>query len=320
MYNQLNTHSLVFACFLIDMCLLHRYERPILASREPTASDSVVQKATQLQKDLSTIVNEFILKRGNILNAQHLPPKLIQFVCCSLTPLQIQLYDELIAKKDYRYIRDSKHTNTLNSIRLLLLICSHPRMLIAAYDAKKKAGEPIDEELSALVELVQADARSKQGDSGVNNSEHMPAVSKKNTCFGNAFKSISHTAKSASSGYRSLRGGVSGNVVPTSGSEGPIDPYESGKFLVLYRLMLTMRVLTPTDRIVVVSNYTSTLDLLQQMCSQNNWPVCRLDGSTTSTKRTKLVDEFNNPFSNAFCFLLSSKAGGCGINLIGGNR
>jgi DNA repair and recombination RAD54-like protein len=28
------------------------------------------------------VVNEFILKRGNILNAQHLPPKLVQFVCC----------------------------------------------------------------------------------------------------------------------------------------------------------------------------------------------------------------------------------------------
>ena len=39
-----------------------------------------------------------------------------------------------------------------------------------------------------------------------------------------------------------------------------------------------------------------------------------------ATKRTKLVDEFNNPHSGSFAFLLSSKAGGCGINLIGGSR
>jgi DNA repair and recombination RAD54-like protein len=46
----------------------------------------------------------------------------------------------------------------------------------------------------------------------------------------------------------------------------------------------------------------------------------RLDGSMTIVKRQKLVDQFNNPEGKEFVFLLSSKAGGCGINLIGANR
>jgi DNA repair and recombination protein RAD54 and RAD54-like protein len=37
-------------------------------------------------------------------------------------------------------------------------------------------------------------------------------------------------------------------------------------------------------------------------------------------KRQKLVDRFNDPEEPEFIFLLSSKAGGCGINLIGANR
>jgi len=37
-------------------------------------------------------------------------------------------------------------------------------------------------------------------------------------------------------------------------------------------------------------------------------------------KRRKLVEEFNDPTQNQFAFLLSSKAGGCGLNLIGANR
>jgi DNA repair and recombination RAD54-like protein len=37
-------------------------------------------------------------------------------------------------------------------------------------------------------------------------------------------------------------------------------------------------------------------------------------------KRQKIVDQFNDPESPQFVFLLSSKAGGCGINLIGANR
>ena len=40
----------------------------------------------------------------------------------------------------------------------------------------------------------------------------------------------------------------------------------------------------------------------------------------TINKRQKLVDQFNNPEGKEFIFLLSSKAGGCGINLIGANR
>ena len=40
----------------------------------------------------------------------------------------------------------------------------------------------------------------------------------------------------------------------------------------------------------------------------------------TINKRQKLVDQFNDPAGKEFVFLLSSKAGGCGINLIGANR
>jgi DNA repair and recombination RAD54-like protein len=87
---------------------------------------------------------------------------------------------------------------------------------------------------------------------------------------------------------------------------------------VLSRMLQTLR-LGP-ERIVIVSNYTQTLDVIQALCTQCNYPVLRLDGSISANKRTSVVDAFNNPSSGAFVFLLSSKAGGCGINLIGGSR
>lgn len=40
----------------------------------------------------------------------------------------------------------------------------------------------------------------------------------------------------------------------------------------------------------------------------------------TIKKRAKVVESFNNPQSKEFIFMLSSKAGGCGLNLIGANR
>lgn len=46
----------------------------------------------------------------------------------------------------------------------------------------------------------------------------------------------------------------------------------------------------------------------------------RLDGTMTIKKRGKVVESFNKDDSGTFIFMLSSKAGGCGLNLIGANR
>ncbi|KAB5561235.1 hypothetical protein DKX38_006192 [Salix brachista] len=93
----------------------------------------------------------------------------------------------------------------------------------------------------------------------------------------------------------------------------------SGKMHVLARLLAHLRLRTD-DRIVLVSNYTQTLDLFAQLCRERRYPHIRLDGTTSISKRQKLVNHFNDPSKDQFVFLLSSKAGGCGLNLIGGNR
>ena len=74
------------------------------------------------------------------------------------------------------------------------------------------------------------------------------------------------------------------------------------------------------DRIVIVSNYTQTLDLFVKLCCKRRWPYIKLDGGTAVKKRTAMVHRFNDKNRDEFVFLLSSKAGGCGLNLIGGNR
>ena len=96
-------------------------------------------------------------------------------------------------------------------------------------------------------------------------------------------------------------------------------PEMSGKFDVLARMLNLMRA-TTRDRIVLVSNYTQTLDLMVTMLRDMGYPYLRLDGSTSAAKRQKLVDKFNDFDQDQFAFLLSSKAGGCGLNLVGGNR
>lgn len=103
------------------------------------------------------------------------------------------------------------------------------------------------------------------------------------------------------------------------GRDRDVNPFWSGKFMVLERMLARMRK-DSDDKIVLISNYTQTLDVIEKMCRARGYPNLRLDGTMNVNKRQKLVDRFNDPNGDEFIFLLSSKAGGCGINLIGANR
>lgn len=74
------------------------------------------------------------------------------------------------------------------------------------------------------------------------------------------------------------------------------------------------------DKIVLISNYTQTLDIFAKLCQARGYGYLKLDGTMQVNKRQKFVDKFNDPNGSEFVFLLSSKAGGCGLNLIGANR
>lgn len=57
------------------------------------------------------------------------------------------------------------------------------------------------------------------------------------------------------------------------------------------------------------------LDLLADYLSLKGFQFQRLDGSTKAELRQQAMDHFNAPGSDDFCFLLSTRAGGLGINL-----
>ncbi|XP_023230728.1 DNA repair and recombination protein RAD54-like [Centruroides sculpturatus] len=96
-------------------------------------------------------------------------------------------------------------------------------------------------------------------------------------------------------------------------------PELSGKMKVLDCLLAVIKS-TTKDKVVLVSNYTQTLDLFEKLSRLRNYKYVRLDGTMSIKKRAKVVETFNNPDNDEFIFMLSSKAGGCGLNLIGANR
>lgn len=108
-------------------------------------------------------------------------------------------------------------------------------------------------------------------------------------------------------------------LLPPNYNEKEVAPELSGKLMLLDCLLANLKA-NYTDKIVLVSNYTQTLDLFERLCRKRCYLYVRLDGTMTIKKRAKVVESFNDPDSKEFIFMLSSKAGGCGLNLIGANR
>ncbi|KAH7360721.1 SNF2 family N-terminal domain-containing protein [Rhexocercosporidium sp. MPI-PUGE-AT-0058] len=94
----------------------------------------------------------------------------------------------------------------------------------------------------------------------------------------------------------------------------------SAKFRVLDKLLRGIS-RTTKEKVVIVSNYTSTLDLIGEHLASMSLTFLRLDGKTPQKQRQGLVDKFNKTdASTNFAFLLSAKSGGTGLNLIGASR
>lgn len=89
---------------------------------------------------------------------------------------------------------------------------------------------------------------------------------------------------------------------------------ESGKMMLLDRLLPDL--LAKGHKVLIFSQFKTQLDLLETYCRVlRSWPCCRIDGSIPQSERQEQILAFNQPDSDANVFLLSTRAGGQGINL-----
>nr|XP_029492989.1 SWI/SNF-related matrix-associated actin-dependent regulator of chromatin subfamily A containing DEAD/H box 1A-like [Oncorhynchus nerka] len=91
---------------------------------------------------------------------------------------------------------------------------------------------------------------------------------------------------------------------------------DSGKFHLLQTLLATLK--TKGDRVVLFSQFTMMLDILEILLKHLGHRYIRLDGSTPIADRIVLIDDYNTD-PEIFVFLLSTRAGGLGINLTSAN-
>jgi SWI/SNF-related matrix-associated actin-dependent regulator of chromatin subfamily A member 5 len=87
----------------------------------------------------------------------------------------------------------------------------------------------------------------------------------------------------------------------------------SGKLAVLDKLLCSLY--QKGHRVVLFSQLTRVLDILDDYAKLRGWEYIRFDGSTARAHRNYLVNSFNAPNSTKFLFLMSTRSGGVGLNL-----
>lgn len=101
----------------------------------------------------------------------------------------------------------------------------------------------------------------------------------------------------------------------------PGPPYEDGEHLVEASMkfkvldMLLPKLLAKGCKILIFSQMTRLLNILDDFLRFRGHSFCRIDGQTSANDREERIDDFQRPESDKKLFILSTRAGGLGINL-----
>jgi SWI/SNF-related matrix-associated actin-dependent regulator of chromatin subfamily A member 5 len=87
-----------------------------------------------------------------------------------------------------------------------------------------------------------------------------------------------------------------------------------GKMVLLDKLLKRLK--EQGSRVLIFTQMTKVLDILEDYCLWKGYEYCRLDGNTSHEDRQSSINAYNAPNSSKYIYMLSTRAGGLGINLM----
>jgi chromodomain-helicase-DNA-binding protein 4 len=113
--------------------------------------------------------------------------------------------------------------------------------------------------------------------------------------------------------YLFNKASVEAPKLPNGAYEGNALVKAAGKFVLLQKML--RKLFDDKHRVLIFSQMTKMLDIMEEFCEFEGYKYERIDGSITGQHRQEAIDRFNAPGAQQFVFLLSTRAGGLGINL-----
>uniref|UniRef100_A0A669EH28 RAD54 like 2 n=1 Tax=Oreochromis niloticus TaxID=8128 RepID=A0A669EH28_ORENI len=296
------------------------FERPILNGQCVDSTPQDIQLMRYRSHVLHSLLEGFVQRRGHDVLKDQLPSKEEHVILVRLCPLQRALYTEFMNR-----FREAGNTGwlSLNPLKAFCVCCkiwNHPDVLYEALQKENLASDQ-DLDLDDITSTGRCPAAPNQKPKNLDNPNPVGGLSL-NQLQEKANQVITYEwAKDIMTDYKP---GILEN---------------SAKMVLLFHLIEES--VRKGDKLLVFSQSLSTLTVIEEFLAKRpvppspnvpsrdrpnqNWVrnlnYYRLDGSTTASERERLINQFNDPSNtSAWVFLLSTRAGCLGVNLIGANR
>uniref|UniRef100_UPI00398EB5D5 DNA excision repair protein ERCC-6-like 2 isoform X2 n=1 Tax=Pristiophorus japonicus TaxID=55135 RepID=UPI00398EB5D5 len=265
------------------------FANPIEFGQRHTATKRELAVGRKSMRRLAKRMSYWFLRRTKALISDQLPKKDDRVVYCSLTEFQKTVYKAVLETEDIMLVLRGWDLCDCNSGRKRKNCCykqnqdgSTVRQIYFSYLA-------ILRKISNHVSLLKPDE----------NTSKMQASTVRRVCEHVFCKFPEFVQQSKEAAFTTIS-----------------DPKYSGKMKVLQRLLDHCR--RNRDKILLFSLSTKLLDVLERYCMATGLDYRRLDGKTKTEERVRIVKEFNSTPNINIC-LVSTMAGGLGLNFVGAN-
>lgn len=242
-----------------------------------TDTDKPIFESVQIT-NAKKIMEPFMLRRLKSEVLKYLPEKSEELIKCPMTEKQENLY-KLILEQFSAEARQNNQVDATNVMMRLRKAANHTLLNLDYYTEDK-------------LKVIARKLASEPGYKG----------KVADYILEDLFWMCDYEIYKMSRLYKSLAGfGIPQDLIP-----------ESGKLQVLKKLLSELK--AGDHRVLIFSQFIFVLDILQEFLTMNSYRYLRLDGQTPVLERQDMIDEFSKD-ADIFVFLLSTRAGGLGINL-----
>lgn len=301
------------------------FERPIMNGQCMDSTKEDVKLMRYRAHVLHSLLEGFVQRRGHDVFLSTLPKKQEFIILSKLSAVQKELY--LAFMESIGAMNPGEKTNPLRTFAICCKIWNHPDVLYKLHMNKEAE---MDLDLPDFQQQQTKSAPSNNKKASASSSNYLPASASSSSCV-----------MLEDSGFNPFAGAFSNEV---NRGKFEFDPDWANRIMDTYqpnmlengaKFMISFSIINESvrcgDKILLFSQSLLSLNLiedyLQKMTIPNTnqkWQkyksYFRLDGSTSGSEREKLINQFNKPNNGVWLFLLSTRAGCLGINLIGANR
>nr|XP_019012968.1 uncharacterized protein I206_02465 [Kwoniella pini CBS 10737]OCF51749.1 hypothetical protein I206_02465 [Kwoniella pini CBS 10737] len=262
--------------------------------RHEGSTADVITAIMRLGVMTQKILPHFYLRRDKKLIAHELPEKRDMVVFCPLAYMQIMAYQNLIASDDIQFLLRRNDKCECGSGQIRRLKCHHP---------KTENGETVSEVLL----------------------RNLSACKKVANHFGLLYHAKDDSAHTREINRHFFKVCVSDPLgIQSLTNIGPSDPGNCGKWTLLEQMLLQWRNDPDDNKVLIFSNSVRLLKMISEFISTSStlagFAFDMLTGEVGNTERMDMVDRFQDRSKDHYVLLISTLAGGVGLNLTAANK